>query len=243
MGGYREQKKLGLATANAGVFTTRSRYDGYTWGAPRRVETPGFQTSTTAGRIIELDDHSLLIPMNGKRPDDASNRCWVMRSADAGLTWKYLSTVAYAQGKIDFHELRTLLLPSGRILAMMRTQKANFYQSHSDDGGISWSLPEETPIWCHGSSPGDLLLLRDGRVLCTYGHRKPPYGVRACLSEDEGKTWDIGNEIILRDDGLDGDMGYPSSEQLDDGTILTVYYWHGEDQIRHLVGTRWNLED
>jgi hypothetical protein len=66
--------------------------------------------------------------------------------------------------------------------------------------------------------------------------------VRACLSEDEGDTWDIRNEIVLRDDGLDGDMGYPSSEQLNDDTILTVYYWHGEDQIRHLVGTQWSLD-
>ena len=159
LGGYREQENLGLAAACEGVFTTRSSDNGYTWESPQKMETPGFQMSTTAGRILELKNHSLLAPLNGKKADDASNRCWVMQSADAGLTWKYLATVAYAQGEIDFHELRILLLPSGRILAMMRTPKTNFYQSHSDDEGRTWSPTEETPIWCGGSSPADLLLL------------------------------------------------------------------------------------
>lgn len=133
-------------------------------------------------------------------------------------------------------------MPSGRVLASMRTRQANFYQSYSDDGGKTWAAAVETPVWCEGSSPFDMLLLRDGRVLATYGHRRPPFGVRACLSEDGGATWQTGGEVVLRDDGLDRDMGYPSSEQLEDGSILTVYYWHGEDQIRHLVSTRWTLD-
>ena len=76
----------------------------------------------------------------------------------------------------------------------------------------------------------------------SYGHRREPYGVRACLSEDGGDTWDLDNEVVLRDDGLGRDMGYPSSEQLEDGDILTVYYWHSEDEIRYLAGTRWNVD-
>jgi hypothetical protein len=40
---------------------------------------------------------------------------------------------------------------------------------------------------------------------------------------------------------LGRDMGYPCSEQLDDGSILTAYYWHKEDQVRYIEGTRWRL--
>jgi hypothetical protein len=61
-------------------------------------------------------------------------------------------------------------------------------------------------------------------------------------TEDGGRTWDIGNEVVLRDDGLDRDMGYPSSVQLPDGAILTTYYWHHEDQIRHIRSTRWSVD-
>ena len=38
------------------------------------------------------------------------------------------------------------------------------------------------------------------------------------------------DEIIIRSDGKDGDLGYPSSVQLSDGRILTVYYFHPLDE-------------
>jgi len=241
MAGILEHTPLGMACANEGCFITKSWQDGYTWEPPRKVKTPGFHDCSTAGRIVELADGSLLMPLNGKKAGDVSSRCWVARSTDRGTNWEFIGTVASAQGEMDFHELRILLLPGGRLLGMMRTEERNFFQSYSDDGGRTWSAPEETPIWCGGSSPADILLLRDGRILCTYGHRRPPYGVRACLSEDGGQSWDVENEIVLRDDGPDWDVGYPSSEQLDDTTILTAYYWHRSDGIRHLAGTRWRL--
>lgn len=241
LGGLRELNDLGLAMACTGVFTVVSSNDGYTWDCPRHIEIPDHKFATTAGRIIETGDGRLVIPLNGKASDEALNECWVAESVDGGATWQHLGSVTEAERDVSFHEMRLLSMPNGRILAMMRTPQANYYQSHSDDGGKTWSAPTETPMWCGGSSPGDLLLLEDGRALCTYAQRRPPYGVRASLSEDEGKTWDIENETTIRDDGLDRDMGYPSSEQLDDGTVLTVYYWHDEDQIRHLVGSAWGL--
>ena len=241
-GGYRAWKSIDLATACDGVFVTRSETDGYTWGRPARMDTTGFHLATTAGRVIELEDGSLLAPLAGTKPGDIPHRTWIMRSADGGLTWEYLATLAYAHGAVDFDEPRILLLPTGRILGMMRTPTSNFYQAHSDDGGKTWSAAEETPIWCSGSSPPDLLLLEDGRVLCTYGRRREPYGVRACLSENGGTTWDLDNEFVLRDDGLGRDMGYPTSEQLENGDVLTVYYWQDGDEIRYLAGTRWRVE-
>ena len=50
-------------------------------------------------------------------------------------------------------------------------------------------------------------------------------------------------EIVLRDDGRDRDVGYPNTVQFNDGRPLTVYYWHGEDGIRHLQRTSWELSD
>ena len=241
LGGVRELRDLGLAMACVGVFTVTSDDDGYTWDCPKYVETPGLKLKTTAGRIVETGDERLLMPLNGRSSNEANGECSVAESVDGGGTWRHLGSVTEAARDLSFHEMRLLPLPSGRILAMMRTPKENYYQSLSEDGGKTWRAPVETPMWCGGSSPGDLLLLEDGRVLCTYAQRRPPYGVRACLSGDEGETWQIENEIVIRDDGLDRDMGYPSSEQLDDGRVLTVYYWHGEDEIRHLVGSVWSL--
>jgi sialidase-1 len=242
LGGYRELDDLGLATTNEGVYLATSRDDGYTWEPSRKLPTPSYLTASNAGRIIELEDRSLLIPLNGIKADGPTKGTWVMRSADGGDTWEDWGAVTESGTAESYEEMRIVALPSGRVLAGMRTQSGNFYVSHSDDGGKTWGDLVDTTIWCHGSSPFDLVVLSDGRVLATYGHRRPPFGVRACLSADEGETWDVANEKVIRDDGLDRDMGYPSSEQLDDGSILTVYYWHEEDQIRYLASSRWRLE-
>ena len=45
-------------------------------------------------------------------------------------------------------------------------------------------------------------MLSSDEVLCSYGHRRKPYGIRACFSRDGCETWDLSNEVILRSDGL-----------------------------------------
>src|SRR5206468_515456 len=104
--------------------------------------------------------------------------------------------------KLQFNETEVLQLPDGRILAMMRCHKfrdhvGNYlFQSYSQDGGVTWTPFKKTPIWGY---PPQLILCKSGAVLCTYAHRRHPYGVRACLSRDLGETWDYENEKIIRD--------------------------------------------
>ena len=133
------------------------------------------------------------------------------------------------------------MTPDGNLIAMIRSGEPGKYQylyrAFSKDGGNSWTDLEETPMWGH---PASVITLKDGRMLCSYGYRREPYGIRACLSEDGGKTWDIANEFVLRDDGGSRDLGYPCTVQLEDSSLLTVYYIHGEDGIRHIAGTFWN---
>ncbi|MDI3290796.1 hypothetical protein QHF83_46210 [Polyangium sp. 15x6] len=42
----------------------------------------------------------------------------------------------------------------------------------------------------------------------TYGYRREPYGIRARVSGDGGRTWST--PVTLSDDGTNGDLGYPS---------------------------------
>ena len=166
----------------------------------------------------------------------------VLRSRDKGLTWGDAVCITDdAPGNLSFHETRLLVCASGRVLAMHRTPKGNYWQNTSADGGHTWSETRDSGLWCGGSSPPDLKLLADGRILLTRGYRRTPFGVRAHISKDEGNTWPEPGEIILREDGLDRDVGYPSTVQLADGRLVTVYYWHDSDQIRHLRRTTWEL--
>ena len=124
----------------------------------------------------------------------------------------------------------------------------------SEDGGISWTYPVESSFQGY---PNHLLKLRDSRILCTYGYRLEPMGVRALISEDGGATWDLEHEYVLRDDGGTvsnewppekrpppgfggADVGYPVSAELDDGRILTTYYITPSDGTTHVAVTHWH---
>ena len=85
-----------------------------------------------------------------------------------------------------------------------------------------------------------LVQLQDGRVAVTYGFRHKPSGMRASLSADGGVTW--GPEIVIREDGYDGDLGYPRSLVRPDGKVLTVYYFNGpKEDDRAIEGTFWTV--
>ena len=94
----------------------------------------------------------------------------------------------------------------------------------------------------HGYPP-HLLRLSNRWLLSTYAKRWSPLGEYACVSRDDGKSWDVDNEIRLSE-ASNGDLGYPASVQLKDGTIWTVYYeidQPGEKPC--LKGTHWRLKN
>ncbi len=185
----------------------------------------------------------------GHREDDTSSTSFALRSADDGETWEMV-TIAMPvtdpkDGEIGFDETALAEMPDGRIVAMMRPtpDKHGFlYQSDSTDGGKTWSSPVKTPMWGY---PAQLLPLRDGRILCCYGYRRAPMGIRACISRDEGRTWDFEHEFILRADGKrsGSDLGYPLTTEMEDGTLLTLYYFTGGDGITHIAVTRWKVPE
>jgi hypothetical protein len=109
--------------------------------------------------------------------------------------------------------------------------------SRSFDSGLSWTPPKKTGLW---GQPGSIIKLSNGDILCTYGYRRKPYGIRCAISKDKGNTWDSKNEIVLRDDGPTWDLGYPFSLQLIDGNIISVYYFTDLEGTRHIAGTKWS---
>lgn len=120
-------------------------------------------------------------------------------------------------------EPHAILLKDGRILVHIRICASGIftiYQSVSADNGKSWSPPRPI-IEKNEGSPPHLFRHSSGLLLCTYGHRVAPYGVRVMFSRDEGETWDVGYELY---EGVSGDLGYPSTVELRDGSLLTVFY-------------------
>ena len=230
-----------------GPLVIRSFDQGQTWeDKPIHVESsPMLPRAGTSDGAIELSDGSLMMGIYGGDYGSSVCRAYTVKSYDRGLTWeKPVLLAADADVKISFEEPALVELADGTLLAMIRSGEPRkyqyLYQAISTDKGESWKDLHETNMWGH---PAHVLRLSDNRLVCTYGYRREPYGVRACVSADNGKTWNMDSEIILREDGCSVDVGYPCSAELEDGTIITVYYIHGEDDIRHIAATRWNLED
>ena len=117
---------------------------------------------------------------------------------------------------------------------------------HSTDNGETWSFLSKAADTDGGAgkngNPPSMVGLKDGRLCVTYGYRSTPYGIRAKLSEDNGKSW--GDEIHLRDDGRNWDFGYTRTIQRSDGKLVTLYYYTTvENPEQHIAATIWSVDE
>lgn len=252
--------------AKRDLVVDRSSDRGRTWQS-QTVPAPTDMSHLFTFRLgaTRLGDGTILLGGAGKprRPggagvsDASTSRAYAVRSADGGATWEFVPMAEDPSGRYT-EEISLLEVDEGRVLALARVDRPGYlWQQWSADAGRTWSEPVETRIWGY---PCHLLRLRDGRVLCTYGYRRPPAGIRAAISDNGGRSWDLANEYVLRDDGgtmasgwsaahrervkdrpVPGgsDLGYPVSTQLPDGTIFTIYYITTPDGTTHIAATRW----
>jgi len=246
---YVERPEYATADTLEGTWEMVSSDHGHSWNKP----VPG-KDSIHGG--IQLADGSLLVASYRLEKDNIG--IYSAKSVDD--PWQKIAEVYSTNpDSIRFGEPHILQLGSGRIIMMIRATAKPYndldprcflYGTYSDDNGKTWAEPYQTPLWGY---PPHLLQLSDGRILCTYGYRRPPFGQRACISDD-GITWKKENEIILRDDAFNKDLGYPVSVELEPGKILSVYYQpdpkDGEQRMtppdpkRHrpdILGTIWKV--
>lgn len=221
--------------AELGQWLTRSTDGGRNWST--RVPT----TVNSPHGPIQLQDGRLLYA--GKQLWTEEKKVGVCESRDDGLTWQWLAEIPARRGDNaakDYHELHAVETANGTLVAQIRhegkTDSQSTLQSESTDGGRTWSEPH--PV-CFGI-PSHLLKLRDGRLLMTYGHRRAPFGNQARVSVDHGKTWS--EPMILSGDGTGGDLGYPSTVELTDGSLLSVWYEQMKESPKAVLRqARWTL--
>lgn len=143
-------------------------------------------------------------------------------------------------------EPHAVLLDDGTLLAHIRVEQDRpriftIWQSESRDGGKTWSKPVSL-LPLNGGSPPHILKHSSGVLICTYGYRQPPYGIKAMFSRDNGRTWDHGYDVYVNN--VSSDLGYPSSVELDDGSILTVFYAHpGENEPAVIMQQKWQFTE
>lgn len=203
--------------ADLGQWMLRSTDGGRTWSARYAsiVNSPHGPIQLADGRLLYA----------GKELWTGEKRVGVCESTDDGQTWKWLAAIPARKGdEADrYHELHAVEAAEGKLVVHIRNHnQANdgeTLQTESTDGGRTWSEPHTIGVW---GLPSHLLRLRNGHLLMTYGHRRPPFGNQARISTDAGQTWS--EPLVISGDGPGGDLGYPSSVELTDGDLLTVWY-------------------
>ena len=161
-------------------------------------------------------------------------------SVDHGQTWDFYSEIyCDPTGRVDACYPHIVVLPSGTWLCFMGlgyrgVGRRDLWRTAicaSEDEGLNWSPPRLIQAWTISPFP---LLLDDGRLVVIFMRRDlDPTGLYATVSEDEGRRW--APPLMLRGDTLSSgvlgcvDGGYPVAIQMEDGRILTAYYWQHED--------------
>ena len=221
--------------AQLGTWMLRSTDGGVTWSTPYDsiVNSPHGPIQLADGRQLYA----------GKDLWKSGKWIGVCESTDDGRSWKKLAQIPTrpSDDPGEYHELHAVEATNGTLVAQIRNNnpanRSETLQTESTDGGKTWSVPHPIGVW---GLPSHLLRLRDDRLLMTYGYRRKPFGNQARISTDHGKTWS--EPITVSGDGANGDLGYPSTIELQDGILLTAWYEQMSNHPRSVLRlAKWNL--
>ena len=230
---------------NIHAGTSRFEYSynrGKTWSGPYRL--PHFGTPGTAARTDYIAngrrDAFIFITVGKKNGREGRPLC--ARTTDGGITWKLFSLIGPEPGGFAIMP-STVRISDTELLTTLRRREGTLRWIsawRSQDNAKTWYQENHPVEYLGEGNPPMLNKLQDGRLCLTYGFRAYPYSIRARLSTDNGKTW--GPQIVLRQDGVDRDIGYVRSVQRPDGKMVTTYYISDRETgpERYIGATIWD---
>jgi hypothetical protein len=218
-----------------GLYAHLSNDEGVTFEKTVRINCAPFRDGYTRTGVVELRDGRVAYAVTEHHPPLPKGDTYILFSSNGGRDWDP-ALLAVPSPECAFGEPDIAEVAPGEIYCILRSSRRGGYLHGclSVDGGKSWSEPLATPMF---GGPGQLLVLADGRLLCTYGRRIAPFGIRACLSEDGGRTWQIEQEIVIRQDLPNSDLGYPTTIEYAPGRLFCCYYGQEPDGVTCIQGT------
>jgi len=250
-GALKDYHALPEADKVGGSYIRISEDYGVTWGEIIRVpvSAPHGPNVCKDGTLMYLGNKSYTdyIHVNNEDEDD---RVAFYTSKDGGYNWDEIHVFKKPEWlgpDGGLCEPYVIELPNGRLFGTFRVENGNCHRdyatfsiatSYSDDGGKTWSEIKHLGV---KGAPPHLCLHSSGALIMAFGRRSEPFGEFAWISYDGGETWAEEYAIDINTDN--GDLGYPATVELDDGSLLTVYYQQcPEDKYPSLLYTNWKLQ-
>jgi hypothetical protein len=230
-----------MTDANAGPSRFSYSIDrGKSWLGPFRLplfEQPGIAARTD---YVVNGKHDCLLLLTSAKRDGREGRPLCVRTTDGGKSWQFTAWIAEEPRGYAIMP-STVRIGGDELLSAIRCRdgaKSWIDTYRSVNLGQHWSFDQTAVPDTGEGNPPSLIRLTDGRLCLTYGYRAEPFGIRARLSRDGGRTWEP--ELTLRSDGGGRDVGYPRSFARPDGKVVTVYYFHDEPlSDRYIAATIW----
>lgn len=145
--------------------------------------------------------------------------------------------------KLAYQEPYAFEVSDDKIICHIRMEDYfSISQTESFDGGRTWTVPHMI-LPERGGAPSHIMKHSSGKLIASYGYRDLPYGIRVAISFDGGETWET--DHVLYEQDLSVDIGYPSTLELCDGSLITVFYAHTEPPYSPAVilQQRWVIEE
>jgi len=220
------------------------------WHGP--FDLPGFEGYEAYARTnyIVTGRDSVLLFLSTQPQDGSPSRSFLARFHGNAMKFEFVSWIGcdYLDRSRVTPEPNTythatmpsgLWIRDGHYLCAVRQRVgsdrwADLYET-SDDG-LTWNF--RSTIERGSDNPISLVSFGGDVVAAIYGWRSRPYGLRAKVSHDAGRTWS--DQIVLREDAINDDIGYTRAAVRSDGTVVIVYYYAThEHPEQHIAVTFW----
>ena len=204
---------------------------GITWRDRKRLPE-GF-IGPVKNKAVQLADGTILSPSSTENDGWTSHFEW---SRDGGKSWEKGAPI-HSKEECGSIQPTILFHADGKLQMLARNRSGNVLSAFSQDGGRTWSRPEETDL-PNPNSGIDAVTLRSGRHLLVYNPLPTTPGFwggkrerLAVALSDDGLHW---KEVLTLENTKNGEFSYPAVIQTRDENVHITYTWQRK-RIKHVV--------